>query len=386
MLRLFVMARDNRWMLIVEVLPGTDPAGDIFPVEIRDASWVGYHGTSSAYSASIEAQGLRLEKPLPPNDIAFVAELARRFPQAGADADAVHGFLALGTISFTSDPSVTLKYLLPNWLGGQGVGFVAAAAEALLEAQNIQLPPTERERLDTVAAAIRYVRCQQPVIYAVDLKGLERMNYDSITAGIYAHQWIPPDRILAKALISEGVAIDTEAGSVAKVRQFRELAGSWLSQIPRDRPGPRAWDLVAGWRPTGEYCPWHITAEEPNADRFVEITSAAFGPRAWALLHVAEKRTAEKSFVRELGRAYVNVAGQKGIVDAKRMAVLCLRAFLSRETRPAFHAAADDPELLLAMQDLAAHEVVCALPRQEAQQFVEVAREALPGAAALFAQ
>lgn len=371
-------------MLKINIGFNTQTIERIFPEIFENRDWVGYHGTSSAYSNLIESEGFRLKKPLPESDIAFVADLALKFPAAGADAHAVRGFLELGTVSFTSDPWVTLKFLLPSRLGGQGVGFVSDAACALLKYVNSKLSTAEKERLQRIVCRVSEIRSQPPVIYAVDLQQLSRINYDRTTAGIYAHQWVPSKLILAKALIGEHFDIGSKIADTTKVRALRVQAGSWLSTMHEARPSRRAWDVVSRVN-NSEFTPWRLTAESADADRFESLTKEAFDPVQWVMLDEGEKTLAEKRFFRELTNAYIQVVQRSNVVDAEQLVGVCFRAFFGRDSKGAWlHTAPDDPELLAALQDLSKHEIASALEQHEIALLDQIVQKALPSSGMKF--
>lgn len=366
---------------IFRIAADADLSDGLFPRDLEGRDWLGYHGTSSAYSAGIEAEGFTRTKPLPMDAVALVEELAIRHPEAKADAFSVGGFRTLGTLSFTADPLLALSYTRPGTLGGQGVGYVLQAAEALLAAK-IALAAPDRKRLEDLVSRIREIRTGVPVVYAVDLRGLQRSNYDTGTAGVYVHQWIPPRRILAKALVDPGLDFAALPGSTKRVRELRQKAGSWLSTMSTTSPNRRPWDVVLR-KDNGDYTPWRLTAEEGNAERFVELTKEAFAPDQWELIGPEEKRLAEKCFFRELTDGYVQAMSKSGPPVAEQMALDCFTAFFGREPGELrLNAVPDDPELLPILQELGRHEVCRALAQKQREELGQAARVALPSSGA----
>ncbi len=196
--------------------------GRVFPDHIEQADWIGYHGTSSFYSAQIESGGFSLVKPLPSTGVDLVVEIAKRL---GLDWERVDGFNQLKSISFSPISEVALDYLRPASLGGQGVGYVKDAIEEILSGHATNIVEAESERLLAMREMIETIRSSPPVIYAVDLQGLASVQYQRLTTGIYAYEPIPASRIKAKLKISSPV--NYEKVDARKLREgLRALAAS----------------------------------------------------------------------------------------------------------------------------------------------------------------
>lgn len=176
--------------------------GRVFPDHLEKADWIGYHGTSSFYAAEIDSNGFSLVKPLPAADVDLVVELARRL---GLDWQRVDGFKELRSISFSPVSEVALDYSRPHALGGQGVGYVRDAAEEILSDHSEKISEDEGLRLAGIRAMIDLIRASPPVIYAVDLKGLQTARYQKLTTGLYVYEPIPAARIKAKLIVSSPV-------------------------------------------------------------------------------------------------------------------------------------------------------------------------------------
>jgi hypothetical protein len=176
--------------------------GQVFPDHIEQADWIGYHSTSSFYSAQIESNGFSQMKPLPAADIDLVIELARRL---GLDGDGVAGFKELKSISFSPVSELALDYSRPQSLGGQGVGYVRHAVDEILSKHGEQLDASEALQLAGIRDMIEVIRSGPPVVYAVDLKGLTTVRYQRITTGLYVYEPIPAARIKAKLNVSSPV-------------------------------------------------------------------------------------------------------------------------------------------------------------------------------------
>jgi len=176
--------------------------GRAFPVHIEQMDWIGYHGTSSFYSDQIESNGFSLVKPLPAAYVDLVVQLAKRF---GMDWQVVDGFKELKSISFSPVSEVALDYSKPQSLGGQGVGYVSNAVDEILSVHAEKISQEEGQCLNDIRGAIDKIRSSQPVIYAVDLKGLTTACYQKLTTGIYVYEPIAANRIRAKLSVSSPV-------------------------------------------------------------------------------------------------------------------------------------------------------------------------------------
>ncbi len=176
--------------------------GKIFPARIEEMDWIGYHGTSSAYSARIEAEGFKLEKPIPIEDIDFVIAMAYK---VGVDASGAAGFKHLKSISFSPISELALSYSQPKSLGGQGLEFVRAAADRVVSGHGSEVDPEDSARLVRILAEVGAIRTADPVIYAVNLQGLGMAQYQTVTKAVHIYQAIPPERIVAKVRVSSRV-------------------------------------------------------------------------------------------------------------------------------------------------------------------------------------
>lgn len=221
-------------MQVFEILLGAEKSGRVFPDVIEDADWVGYHGTASAYSQRIEQGGFRRVKPLPDVDIDLVGGLAAR---CGTDpGEAVAGFKTLNSVSFTPISALALAFAEPGKTGGQGVGYVREQARALLDGHSASLSPEEMSELTRIVDDIDQIRSSRPVIYAVDLRGLELARFQSLTAAIHVYGDIPASRLIARATVPDGIdhsAVD-QAALRAKIRAIYQGRGThWLCQLQR---------------------------------------------------------------------------------------------------------------------------------------------------------
>ncbi len=197
--------------------------GLVFPAQVEQMDWIGFHGTSSYYSPQIESDGFsNMAKPLAAEDVKLVVDLARRL---GLDWERVDGFRQLKSISFSSVSEIALDYSRPNSLGGQGVGYVSDAVNQIIEDHFDQISSIEAAQLQSIRATIDAIRSSDPVIYAVDLKGLTRTQFQIITAGIYVFESIPPVRIIAKLRVSSPVNYDL-INAKALREGIRQLARS----------------------------------------------------------------------------------------------------------------------------------------------------------------
>lgn len=219
-------------MQILSITPGAEKTGQIFPVDIQSREWIGYHGTSSAYSPKIERDGFSQEKPIPDADIQFVAGLSTKFGMPGASR--VAGFRTLSSISFSANALIALAYAKPGLSSGQGVGYVRDAAQDLLEKHQSDIASVDTERLKRVVSMIDDIRSHSPVIYAVDLSGLKLARFQSLTAAIHVYEPISPARVLAKAVVPIGIDHDSIALGTLRdeMRALHRVKGQhWISQV-----------------------------------------------------------------------------------------------------------------------------------------------------------
>ena len=149
-------------------------SGKIFPEHIETQDWIGYHGTSSYYSAEIERNGFSQAKSIAEADIHMVIEMLQR---EGIDASKVQGFKSLSSISFSPISEICLAYCHPMALGGQGVGYLKEAIDSLLAKHSDSIDPEEFEKLKSINNKISEIRLSEPIIYAVYLQNLSRIQY-----------------------------------------------------------------------------------------------------------------------------------------------------------------------------------------------------------------
>lgn len=222
-------------MHTIDIALGCETTGQVFPSCIQDREWVGYHGTASDYSDHIEAEGFVHGKgPISEPDIDFLANLAALH---NADPDGnILGFKQLNSISFSISPLVALSYAKPGCSGGQGVEFVRKIAQVLLDPIELPLLDTEVSRLKSIVGMIERIQQSQPVIYAFDLRGLEAVEFQSVTAAIHVYSDIPSDRIIAKAFVPAN--IDHASIDARRAREdIRNLRYTdrhhWIHQVRR---------------------------------------------------------------------------------------------------------------------------------------------------------
>lgn len=205
--------------------------GRVFPDHIEQMDWIGYHGTSSFYAAQIESDGFStMAKPLPAADINLVVDLTRRL---GLEWERVDGFRQLKSISFSSVSEIALDYSRPESLGGQGVGYVSDAVNQIMKDHVGQISSIEAAQLQGIRGTIDAIRSSDPVIYAVDLKGLTRTQFQRVTAGIYVFEPIPPGRIMAKLRVSSPVnyALINAKGLREGIRQLSRSSNPHFTKL-----------------------------------------------------------------------------------------------------------------------------------------------------------
>lgn len=182
-------------MEIFEIDSSRIGTGKVFPDHIESQDWIGYHGTSSGYSEEIEKAGFSLVKPISESDIDFVIDLMQR---EGIDPSAVQGFKKLASISFSPISEICLAYCESTTLGGQGVGYVKKGVDSFLSGRRNALTDGELVRLQSIDTRILEIRNADPVIYAVRLQGIGRIEYQNLTKAVHAYEPVSKDRIIAK--------------------------------------------------------------------------------------------------------------------------------------------------------------------------------------------
>ncbi len=170
-------------------------SGKIFPGEIEARDWIGYHGTSSYYSDSIERDGFRVTKPITDQAIVSLLQIMKKY---GVDNTHVSGFRQLASVSFSPISELCLAYCAPNKLGGQGLNHIMDAVNAL---SSHPLTDDDQAVLSSIAASISDIRRCMPVIYAVFLNGLNAIKFNILTKAVHVTEAILPNRIIAKLCI-----------------------------------------------------------------------------------------------------------------------------------------------------------------------------------------
>ncbi|ABR91932.1 Hypothetical protein mma_1003 [Janthinobacterium sp. Marseille] len=218
----------NRNILkIFDIDTSTVGSGRVFPDHIEKMDCIGYHGTASCYSVQIESDGFSISKPLPMADLDLVIDLARK---TGVNWESVAGFKQLESISFSPISELALSYSSPKSLGGQGGGYVYDTVTQILGAEVARLSSGETQSLMGIKGKIDVIRSSQPVIYAVDLNGLTKAQFQSATAAIHVYESIPVNRIIAKLCVSNPV--DYELIDAKKHREsLRDLFRSNASNL-----------------------------------------------------------------------------------------------------------------------------------------------------------
>ena len=180
--------------------PATVGTGKIFPKEIEAQDWVGYHGTSSYYSEHIENKGFVNTKPIPE---ALLDSLTETLEKYGIDHSGISGFKELVSVSFSPVSELCLSYCAASKLGGQGLGIISSAINTL---RNASLRDEEKELADDIENIIKEIRSRHPVIYAVNLEKVERIQFNSLTKAVHVYEALAHDRIIAKLTINCDIA------------------------------------------------------------------------------------------------------------------------------------------------------------------------------------
>ena len=192
-------------MMTVTFDPTFIGTGRIFPASIESTDWIGYHGTSSYYSADIDTSGFQQKKPLPVADLEHLVNIASLH---GEDASDVNGFIRLQSLSFTPISELALFFVRPDSFGGQGLLHVKVLIDALFQKHATALSSEEKAHMTAVEGQIALIRSQQPVIYAINLQGLTRMDFGRLTLAIRVCESVPPERLVAKMQIDKAVEYD----------------------------------------------------------------------------------------------------------------------------------------------------------------------------------
>jgi hypothetical protein len=205
--------------------------GKIFPPAIESMDWIGYHATSSYYSADIDTNGFLLKKPLPNGDLERLVSIAVAH---GEDASDVSDFIRLASVSFTPISELALFFARPESFGGQGLLHVTRIMDALIQRKAAQLSEDETSHLQDLSERIALIRAAPPVIYAVTLAGLERTIFGKHTLAYHAYVPVPAERLLAKMMIDQVVdcsRLDIK-GHNKSLRMILQSPGShYLKQI-----------------------------------------------------------------------------------------------------------------------------------------------------------
>ena len=173
--------------------------GHLFPSEIRDQNWIGYHGTSTFYSSEIEEHGFSLAKPITDEEFRLLEELSTEY---NIPYDAVHGFRELNSVSFFPLSELCLVYFRPNCLGGQGVGYVMDLINLIRSEPTLNHDSNDGRTLHSLINKINNIRSGNPVIYAVNLFEQGRIQSQIMTSAIHVYAPISPERLVGKMEIS----------------------------------------------------------------------------------------------------------------------------------------------------------------------------------------
>jgi|ERR1044071_3852789 hypothetical protein len=171
-------------------------SGRIFPSEIEDTFGYAYHGTRSAHSESIETSGLIPRKALTSEDEWNTLIRLGKMVDASATAQ-VKSFRASTRVNFFALSESALWYT--QWKGGQGVHLHAKPlAEKIRTSRDLKLSIDEARIMDEVWAKLCRVQEGTPVVYAVDLNGLENACYNRSALAVQIEGGVDPKRLVAK--------------------------------------------------------------------------------------------------------------------------------------------------------------------------------------------
>jgi len=165
--------------------------GHLFPDSISNRQWIGYHGTASFYSGQIENNGFCAYKVFDDGELDLLIELAHKCRAPAHLIEAADGFLKLKSISFSPLSEVCLTYVCPEKLGGQGINQLRNLFDCLPHDR-------QQDKLQAMVLKIASIRNSKAVIYAVNLEGVTRLQFQPIAQGVYAYDSIEKTRILAR--------------------------------------------------------------------------------------------------------------------------------------------------------------------------------------------
>jgi hypothetical protein len=114
---------------------------------------------------------------------------------------------------------LALSYTKRKSLGGQGLEYVREAAQSVIEGYYGKVNSADLEFLNAVLRQVDDIRRREPVVYAVNLKGLEGVFFQKHTKGVYAYKPISAERIVAK-LINLASVDYSKINQVALIRSI----------------------------------------------------------------------------------------------------------------------------------------------------------------------
>lgn len=175
-------------------------SGQIFPRQISDQDWIGYHATASYYSKDIESNGFESRKIFSDKKLDLIVSSAEKL---GLDCSKVNDFRQMASSSFSPLSELCLSYSNPESLGGQGVGFINNLSKEILEHEKLDIDANETKTIQSIIDEISNIRSTLPIIYAVNLHALERIVYNKFTRAIHVYEKVTPDRVIAKIPIND---------------------------------------------------------------------------------------------------------------------------------------------------------------------------------------
>ncbi len=176
----------------------TEIPGHLFPKEISERDWIGYHGTSAAYSSMIEENGLEITSVISNANLNILVKEAKNL---GISTNSVDVFRNKHSLSFSPLSEACLHYAYGDRFGGQGLLFVSQLVDDVLKTGTYDEDDIVLTTLNAIESEIANIRAYAPIIYAINLEGLSTLDYQSTTKAVNSKARIEASRIIAKMVL-----------------------------------------------------------------------------------------------------------------------------------------------------------------------------------------